>query len=204
MTISYPLSLPNNVNASSFRTSIDTIVGISSSPFTFQQNVQLYDGERWRIDIALPPLSIEQAGDWLAFFGALRGASGSFYAPVDTIKTTPLGVATGTPLVNGTNNAGSKTLNTKGWTSSITNILKAGDYLQIGTSVYMVLQSVDSDGSGNATLDIFPQLRATLSNNTPIITENPVTVFRLDNNSIDWGIDRNKTYSVSFSGVELL
>ncbi|WP_323012901.1 P22 phage major capsid protein family protein [Devosia sp.] len=83
--------------------------------------------------------------------GAYRKGSLGEIGGVDTfmsqnVPTHIVGVATGTPLVNGANqdttyaltkDTGTQTLVTKGWTNSVTGILKAGDVFTIG-GVYAV------------------------------------------------------------------
>lgn len=83
--------------------------------------------------------------------GAYRMASLGNIGGVDTymsqnVPTHTVGVATGTPLVNGasqnttwalTKDTGTQTLNTDGWTNSTTGILKAGDVFTIA-GVYAV------------------------------------------------------------------
>ena len=82
---------------------------------------------------------------------AYRNGSLGMVAGVDTyssqnVATHTVGVATGTPLVNGasqnttwaaTKDTGTQTLNTDGWTNSTTGILKAGDVFTIA-GVYAV------------------------------------------------------------------
>lgn len=83
--------------------------------------------------------------------GAYRNGSLGNVAGVDTfmgqnVQTHTVGVATGTPLVNGANqtsdyntvkNTNTQTLNTDGWTNSTTGILKKGDVITIA-GVYAV------------------------------------------------------------------
>lgn len=105
-----------------------------------------------------------------------------------------VGVATGTPLVNGASqnvtyasvaDTGTQTLNTEGWTASTTGILKAGDVFTIA-GVYAV-NPVPGDGSASKT--VMPYLQqftvmadadsgattgpAALTISPPIITSGP-------------------------------
>src|SRR5262249_47491531 len=136
------------------------------------------------------------------FLLALNGPFNNFLMG-DPIGKTPRGPASGTPLVNGGGQTGS-TLVTDGWAPSITGILKAGDYIQIVQRLHKVLTDTNSDGSGNATLDIWPSLRdAGPADNTTIITTNTVGLFRLaDNNYTVWSSDADKILEMGFSAVE--
>jgi hypothetical protein len=142
--------------------------------------------------------------------GGLRGPVGTFTFG-DQYATTPRGVATVTStnaLVNGANSAGSKTVATKGWTHSITGILKAGDYIQLGTGsaqrLYKVLADANSDSSGHATLDIFPRLREALSDNQVITLHDCKGLFRLVDTRREWDIALAGIWGISFRAVEAI
>lgn len=165
-----------------------TIAGISKSPFSGSQQVQEFQ-EWWEGEISLPPLDTTVKQDtWLAFLASLRGITGTFLFG-DPIKTSVRGIGTGTPLVKGASQTG-KELITDGWTTSQTGILLAGDYIQIGTGtstrLHRLTQDANSDGSGNATLDIFPRLREAPADNAVITLTNCKGTFRLASNEQSW------------------
>lgn len=201
--ISYPLTPPENVSPT--RISISTInaVAQSSSPFTFQSQLQAHDGDGWLLEITLPTLPREDAAPWIGFLTALRGKFGTFLYG-DPNSQSPLGIASGIPLVKGASQTG-RTLITDGWTPSTTGILLAGDYIQLGQRLYMVVQDADSNGSGEATLEIFPQLRTSPADNEPITTDGTKGLFKLtDINTPIYTVAPNKSYLISFSAVEPL
>lgn len=85
-------------------------------------------------------------------------------------------------------------LYTKGWSNGVTGILKAGDYIQIGTgsatTLYRLTADSDSDSSGYAALEVWPQVRQGVTapnDGATIITSNTVGRFRLDK-STGWKI----------------
>lgn len=206
MTITYPLTPPSTpgIRTSGFK--MANAVAISESPFTFEQQAYAHQGERFGpITITMPPMKRDKAGPWIAFFAKLQGRKGTFLMG-DPDGKTPQGVATGTPLVNGGSQTGNS-LVTDGWTHSVTGILKANDYIQLGSGstarMYMVLDDVNSDGSGNATLTIWPSLRSTPLDNAAIVVSNCVTQFRLDGD-FGWDADLNSVYTWSFSASEAL
>jgi hypothetical protein len=207
VSITYPLALPTTPGLKDVQITATNLVGISASIFTGQTQVQEWPGEMWSLSASLPPMKRAQAEAWLSFLIALRGSSGTFLIG-DPGAGTPQGVATGTPLVNGANAAGSKTLAVKGWTASIAGILKAGDYLQVGTGVtqrlYKNLTDAASDGSGHTTLDIFPRLRESLADNAPITLINCAGVFRLASNNRQWSMDVARNYGIGFKAVEAI
>jgi hypothetical protein len=59
-----------------------------------------------------------------------------------------------------------------------------------------------SDGSGNATIDIFPRLRESPANNTALDLTSPKGLFRLSENGYSIKLNVDKTFDVSFSAIE--
>ncbi len=206
MAISYPLSLPSNRQISRVRLNAIDVVGLSQSPFTASQQVYRYQGQYWEADITLRPMSREEAEYWISFLLKLNGQYGTFLLG-DPNGATPRGVATGTPLVKGASQTGNELL-TDGWTSGITGIMKAGDYIQLGTGsnarLYKVLDDVNSDGSGNATLTIYPDLRSSPSDNAPIVVTNAKGNFRLNSSQTSWDITEAQFYGITFGAREAL
>lgn len=180
MTISYPLTYPGSSAYSPFSQSLgpDLAVDVTESIFTMQQTIYENTGERWILNISYRALSPQYGKDLMGFICALRGSVGTFLWG-DKNTGTPSGIATGTPLVNGAGQQGAKTLNTKGWTNSITGILKRGDFFQIGNRLHIVTQDANSNGSGLSTLDIFPAVRDVLTDGQAITISNPKGLFRL-------------------------
>ena len=93
-------------------------------------------------------------------------------------------------------------LNTDGWPNS-TEVLKAGDRIMIDNSIYMIGTDTTSDGSGNATLDVWPSLREH-ADNALIQTSNAKGLFRLDSDEFDEPIGREGLWVVSFSAIEAI
>jgi hypothetical protein len=104
------------------------------------------------------------------------------------------GTCTGTPLSNGTNQTGSSII-TNGWSNS-TAILKKGDVIQFascnavnpmtralygGLRNFVVTADVSSDGSGNATIPVYPPCTPApaqfATTDTPIVNAKAITVF---------------------------
>lgn len=205
MAITYPLSLPN-ANIAKVRMVANDIVGVSQSPFTAAQQVYRYTGQFWEADITLPPMKRADAEYWISFLMKLNGPYGTFLLG-DPNGQTARGVATGTPLVNGASQTGNE-LVTDGWTTSTTGILKAGDYIQLGSDatarLYKVLDDVNSDGSGNATLTVWPDLRTAPADNAAITVANPKGLFRLNSAQTSWDINEASIYGMTFGAREAL
>jgi hypothetical protein len=206
MPISYPLSLPTTAGIMRVRLVANDVVGVSQSPFTAVQQVYRYTGQFWEADITLPPMKRADAEYWISFLLKLNGPFGTFLMG-DPNGATPRGAATGTPLVNGAGQTGNELI-TDGWTNSITGILKAGDYIQLGSGatsrLYKVLDDVNSDGSGNATLTLWPDLRSAPADNAAITVSNTKTTFRLNSAQTSWDINEATIYGLTFGAREAL
>ena len=63
--------------------------------------------------------------------------------------------------------------------------------------------AVNADGSGNASIDIWPGLREAHPNNEAIISTNPKGTFRLEG-PFEHPVDHRRLYQISFSAVEAL
>lgn len=204
--ITYPLSLPSNCIARAVLRA-ENVVGVSRSPFTGQQQVQRHQGQWWAADIELPPLvGHELSAPWVAFLISLRGQFGTFLMG-DPGKPQPRGVATGAPVVDGANQTGER-LNVRGFTANVIGILRAGDYIQLGSGgsarLHTVLLDSDSDSQGRVTLDIWPRLRASPANGSAVITRNPVGLWRLASSDTAWMREPAFQTGIRFSAVEAL
>lgn len=106
-----------------------------------------------------------------ALSGPGSGVTGLYIQPLRY----PIGVATGTPLVNNGAgySAGATSIATDGWTISITGILKQGDMISFASHAtrYFVTADANSNGSGQATITISPALTASVPDNNAITVQ---------------------------------
>ena len=204
-TPTYPLTIPTTPGFSHANIRLAKSVGITTSIFTFQSQIQQFDGEVWTGDFKLPPMIRSQAAQWQAFFMQLRGRRGTFRLG-DPDNQSLLGAATGTIRVNGASQTGNQVA-LDGFANSTNNVFKAGDYIQIGSYLYMVTEDVNSNGSGEANVKIEPALRQgieTISDDATVLYTNTKTLFRLDSNETGWDTDQVSKYGISLSATEAL
>lgn len=206
MAISYPLTFPTDLGVESFRVIPRVSAGRNESPFSFAEQIYDWGGQILGIEATMPKMNRETAEIFNAFLFSLNGRVGTFLMPIPGAGDA-LGVATGTPLVNGGSQTGNE-LDTDGWTPSQTNILKAGTWLSLGsgssTRLYKNLVDVDSNGSGEATLTLWPNLRSSPADNAAIDITNPHGLFRMDANVQPIDITGPDFYSFSFKAWEAL
>jgi hypothetical protein len=212
MSITYPIYLPfmnlkdsgATILISSMRFKPRSVVAMSISPFTGQQQVQVHQGQIWAAEIKLPPLKADEAQQLLAALLSLNGIQGKFYLG-DPAHRAPGGNPTGDPVVDGAGQTG-QTLSTKGWGQSDEGVLLAGDWIQLGTGltqrIYRVLKDVDSGADGKAIIDIWPRLRESPGNEESLVLEDTMGVFRMSDNEMLWDIEPGLIYGFEFSVVE--
>ncbi len=209
MPINYPLTFPVDKGLARIILRAKSAVSLTSSPFTGQQDVQVWTGQWWELNASFPPLSNTDFDNIISFFLSLNGSEGTFLFG-DPKKATPRGSAStapGTPTVNGAGQTG-QDLNCTGAPVNATNYLRAGDYIQLGSGssskLHRSLTDINSDASGNFTVTIWPKLRASPGNNDPITVSNTVGLWRLRNNQTEWNTVPLVPYNLSFEAVEAL
>ena len=206
MAISYPLALPATNTIRSIELRTVNAVAYSRSPFTFAGQAHEYAGKMWQADITLKPMRRSDAEKWITWLMSLKGQLGTFYLN-DPLGCTPLGSArnSDTVTINGSTTSGN-TLDIQSAPLSTTDFLKAGDYMQIGSGtsrqLFKVLQDVDTDASGTATVDVWPNVRTSIADNSPITFESAKGVFRLASNETSWSVNEASIYGITFGAVE--
>ena len=206
MPITYPRTLPTHTGLMNITLRAVKQTALTSSPFSYRQQIHNHSGQRWECEIQLPPMIRSDAEIWLGFLLSLNGMAGSFLLG-DPLGATASGNLGGTPLVNGANQTGAS-LSIDGCSNSITNWLKAGDYIQLGggssAPLHKVLTNVDTNSSGQSTLDLWPSIRVAPSDNATVTTSSPVGRFRLNSGEQDWNINSASFYGITFAAIEVV
>jgi len=209
MAIIYPLTFPTQTGIATVNLHAINAVAISSSPFTYKQQVVAHSGQRWEAEISLPPMKRADAEVWVAFLLSLKGQRGTFLMGDPNCATARGSASTtaGTPVVNGADQTGD-TLSIDGLPVSVSGYLLAGDYIQLGggssATLHKVLTDVDSNAIGQATIDIWPSIRTAPADNSAIVLSSAVGNFRLATNQSDWSINNASFYGITFPAVEVI
>ena len=194
--------LPTSPAPKAIEFTTNNTVAVSTSPFSGSQQVQNWGTSWLEASVTMPPMTHAQAQAWIAFLMQLQGQAGTFQLG-DPLAKTPRGSASGTPLTLGTQ-SGYK-LATKGWTASATGVLLAGDCIQVGYRLYRCTKSsVDADALGNATFDVWPQIREQPTDGTALTLTNTKGLWRMTSNQLKWSSSEMKTYGVVFSCREAI
>jgi hypothetical protein len=205
MAITYPLSLPASGKIIRMDFRREARVGVSESPFTFSSQSYVWAGDRWMLTIEWGPLYlVADANDIEGFLLALNGREGSFLAG-DLTRPLALGTWVGqSPLVKGASQTG-KTLLVDGLTPTTTTCLK-GDFFQLGSGatsrLHRLTQNSTANGAGEATLDFWPQLRASPADNAPLTLAAPKGLFMLAENISGWSLHDTIDDGISIDCIE--
>lgn len=175
---------------------------MAESPFTFNQQVYAWPGQRLAFNLELPPLNDTEAGEWSAFFLALNGREGTFYLG-DPVRTSTKGTAAGAWVTSGTQVANGTTITISGGTG----VAAKGDWLQFssGTTsrLHRVMQ-VNLSGPTMVSVDVFPRLRSAYTASTSVTFLNAKGIFRLADLPTE-AFDRDSlARGVSFTAIEAI
>jgi hypothetical protein len=196
------LALPTTPAPKSIELGMNDTNAMSRSPFSGATQVQAWPGaDWWDASIALPQMVAADAAVWSAFLAECRGILNVFYLS-DPTYTGPKGTVKGAPVVNGVNNAMSTQLNTRGWTPSSFRLLLPGDYFQLGDRLHRVLDALNSDANGDATISIWPSIREATTDGQAINLNKPQGLFRLVDNRRSVLTDETRLSGVSLKAVE--
>jgi hypothetical protein len=198
MAITFPITWPTHKGPMSAKFRPVTVVGKTESMFTLQQKVYEWDGDRWEVEIAYPPMKREDAAILIAAGTSLRGQLGTFYIGPRGAERFTRGTVSGTITVNGGGQSG-KTILLSGSGNA-----KAGDFFQVNHTDFARLYMVLADGPLSSALDCFPKVRTpSPSNGAGATFSSPLGLFRLAE-PVEWDIDRAQIYGVTFKAIEAI
>lgn len=195
------ISTPVTPAPSSFDFTLTEYAAATNNPFGPNQQIADWQNSLISLSVQLPPMTREGGGDdWSAFLMQARGQVNAFLLGDATSKQpTGSNLTTGaTPLINGANQVGYN-LMTKGWQPGAKGVLKRGNWVQIIYRLHKVLDDVDADANGNATLAIWPPIRESPADGTPLITTNTVGLFRLASNTNKFSINEASIFGFQFN-----
>lgn len=203
----YPLTLPTAPAFTTARWSLKRATAMSESPFTGQQQVFDYGFALWTATLTLPPMMREQAAEWEAFMMKLHGRKGTFLLGDPDAKTIQGGANTSATL-NGAISVGDFTISINTNNANMTNVFKAGDYIQIGTAgaakLYMIVDNATSNSSGIASVNIEPAIKVAASDAAAVDYTAAQGVFRMDSADLGWDTNEVSRYGITFSCTEAL
>ena len=201
------IAVPSTFCVASVTMSRDVAATSTKSPYSMAEQTFLWPGEQWRADISLANITNKLvANQWKSFGTALKGVYGMFLLG-DPSARIPAGVANGSPLVDGGGQAGNL-LNIKNAVASVTNWLRDGDMVQVGTGVdsrlHMNIGNVNTNGAGKATLTLQPALRYPPADNVAITLVDAKGMFNMVGNTWSWSVKPGPVWNISFQAEEVI
>ena len=158
-----------------------------TSPLSGYTQTVSREGARWFLRMTFNDLQGADRSILRAFLAEMEGQVNRAEI-TDHAYTGARGALGGTPLVKGVDQTGSSLI-TDGWPNS-TLVLKAGDLFSYdnGTNKELKMVTADgtSDGSGNLTLSIAPEIHTSPANNATITVVDPVGTFMLATPAVRW------------------
>jgi len=179
-----------------------TIVSVTTSG---RKQARQIDGQRFAITLNFPPMTRAEFAPIKAFIMKQRSQLNSFTV-IPPIVSNAQGVASGTISVNGALSAGVTTAEIDGMALSTDGILKAGDYFRFTgqEKVYMAVEDLDADGSGEGTLTFEPPLRSNVNDNVALIYDNVDFTVSLVNDVQEYNLGVQNLYSYEIDVAESL
>lgn len=122
-----------------------------------------FGGQFFNISFSYQVLDRSELDPILAFLARHREGGDSFRFSLPSLLGAPRGSIPGSPVATGGEAVGATSIATTGWTASQTGVLKERDFLRLtgDTKIYESTSDVNSDGTGAATINIWPPLIST-------------------------------------------
>jgi hypothetical protein len=180
----------------------NTIVSVTTSGRVQTRQI---DGQKFTITLDYAPMTRANFAPIKAFLMKQRSRLNTFTV-IPPVVSNAQGVASTVISTNASVSAGATTCTIDGMTTSTNGILKAGDYFRFTgqDKVYMAVEDLDADGSGEGTLTFEPPLRTDVTDNTIIIYDNVDFTVRLKNDIQEYNIVTNDLYKYQIDLIENL
>ena len=200
MSGQFPTTPP--ASSANIRSLQKTIVSVTTSG---RKQARQIDGQRFAITLDFPPMTRAEFAPIKAFIMKQRSQLNNFTI-ITPIVSDAQGVASTTISTNASISAGATTCTVDGMTASTNGILKAGDYFRFTgqEKVYMAVEDLNADGSGEGTLTFEPPLRTAVTDNKVIIYDNVNFTVTLVNDVQEYNLGVQGYYSYEIDVAESL
>ena len=180
----------------------NTIISVTTSG---RKQARQIDGQKFAITLRYPPMTRAEFSPIKAFIMKQRSRLESFTViPPDT-EADAQGSASVTLRVDGSISAGATTCTIDNMPNSVNGVLKAGDYFRFTgqTKVYMAVEDLNSDATGEGTLTFEPPLRENVADDVELIYDNVDFTVSLTNDIQEYSIGTTNLYQYELDVVEV-
>jgi hypothetical protein len=171
--------------------SAQDIVGVSTNPFTAQQQTYNWNNAWLEISVSYQPMRYAEAQAWVAFLMALQG-TGNLFQIGDPLQTPLNPLAIGGLTAASSGQTGNVIVTAGGGNQSV------GDWIQIGWHLHLIT------AIAGPSFTIWPQIRESPTAGQGIAITGTQGIWRLKANSRKWSVAVNKLYQITFEAREAL
>jgi hypothetical protein len=139
---------------------------------------------KWMVNITMPVKKNNR--EFAAFLMKLEGGL-HYFTMYDFTRREPRGTMRGTLTLSSAASVGASSLVITGGAGQANRTLLAGDWLQCGNQLFMVVDNATANGSGVITVNVKSSVRTALSSGSSVIWDKPVCTYQL--NSSENGFD---------------
>lgn len=205
----YPLSIPAEPYMDSAVITMNFVNASSASIYNYMENRARHAGERWVIDASFPPMTREEAEEWIAFGLKLRGSFGTFLFGIpDDFEQWGNASDSSVPKVKGAGQTGYSLVIDGVLPISTAQVWKKGKTFQIGTGLssrlYKLVEDAATNGSGEVTLNFVPKLRSSPADNADVNFVDPKGLFRRTDSSVSWSVQEGMEYGIELKAIEVV
>lgn len=165
---------PEGLAPSTFSIKLRSNTKQFTSPFNQSSQDGHFPGSSWQITMTFEQLDDEESRDLESVLFSLDNGG--------KVRVPDFGRSgvnrTGIKVFGNAQTGGS--LITQGWPPNVVNVLRKGEYLEVGEELKFVLEDVSSDAAGRATIKIAPWLRGSYVSGQAINVSTPCGYFKLD------------------------
>jgi len=178
---------------------------IVSTTVSGRRQARQIDGQRFKLTLSFPIMTRSEFAPILAFIMKQRSQLESFqYTPATMASSN--GVASGVIRVNGAISAGVNSVAIDGMANSTSGVFKAGDFFRFTgqNKVYMCVEDVSSNGSGQGTLTFEPPLRTGVADNAILIYSSVDFTVGLTNDVQEFRVGTENYFQYEVDLIEVL
>ena len=198
------MSFPTTVNPKAISFSSNRPNSISYT-LSGKRSVRQFASQYFSFSVAMPPLNQTQFQEYYAFLVSQKGAFTPFNIEYPLNNQGP-DKNSSSVVTRSIHSAGATTVAVDGLTASTNDVIKAGDLIKFNghDKVYLVTGDVNSNGSGQGSINIEPPLQASTTDNEAVDLNKPVLKVALSQDDILYSTDATGVFDLSFDVREVL
>ena len=170
-----------------------------------KRSVRQFASQYFSMTINMPAMTQSQYQEYHAFLVSKKGGFSTFTIDYP-IANNGADKNSSTVLTRTTHSIGATSIQVDGLTASTNDVVKAGDLIKFNghNKVYMVTGDVNSNSSGQSTINIEPPLQSALTDNEAIDLNKPAMTVALEQDDVLVTTDATNTFKISFDVREVL